>query len=366
MVAIFNPGLEFPAPSKALLLREIKSIACAVGKAPSFFNDKTQPIANVKTEYAYMAPGTGAPGFSLNPLRNRLADSGVNAITWGDLRVNWGPTIWSIPREVRAIRKRVEEAQGPITYIGHSLGGLYGLFLARSLPPGQIKHTISLGSPGELGVEGAGTSTNVGPAIKFMQAMKPVYQERLINHWRPERELVPLEGIQRTSIIAIRDGVVNSLACELPDQPGCKNFYVDCNHLELITDETVAELVAHLTIHGNQVELPPELAAKLCSREDIFKYKDELVALPDPKIVVPLIDPQNPVDDLHNEPNGFEVVGRFIGSVAGPVCDIVTKPLLGNGRAIKNAAPRPVFGEDIRLSSSATSQADVSQTTISL
>ncbi len=165
MVAIFNPRVEFPAPSKILFAGEIKSIACAVTNAPKFVSDRSQPNTHGLTEYVYMAPGTGAPGFTLNPLRNHLAENGINAITWGDLRVNWGPTIWSIPREVRAIRERVKQAQGPITYVGHSLGGLYGLFLARSLPSGQIKHTISLGSPGELGVEGASTSTNVGPAI---------------------------------------------------------------------------------------------------------------------------------------------------------------------------------------------------------
>ena len=340
MVAIFNPGLEFPKPPKDLLLREIKSIGCAITKAPQFFNDKSQPVAVPQTEYAYLAPGTGGPGFTLNPLRNYLAKNSINAITWGDLRVNVGPTIWSIPREVRAIRERVKIANGPITYIGHSLGGLYGLFLARSMKPGNIKHVISLGSPGELGVDGAGTSTNVGPAIKFMQFMKPVYQERLINHWRPERELIPLDGIQRTSIIAIRDGIVNSLACELPDQPGCKNYYVDCNHLELITNETVAELVAYLTLHGNQVDLPLELQAKLSNREDTFKHKDELVKLPEPVELIPLIDPQNPVDDLHNEPNGVEIAGRFIGSITRPIVDFATRPIFGNNRSVENARPQ--------------------------
>lgn len=342
MVAVFNPGLEFPAPSGALFFGEIKSIGSAFANGAQFFGKAAKLTKSPATEYVYMAPGTGAPGFTLNPLRNRLIEDGIDAITWGSKRVNLGPTIWAIPREVRAIRKRVEEANGPITYIGHSLGGLYGLFLARSLPAGQIKHVISLGSPGELGVEGAGTSTNVGPAIKLMQTLKPVYQERLINHWRPERELVPLEGIQRTSIIAVKDGVVNSLACELPDQPGCKNFYVFANHLELITDDTVAELVAFLTKNGNQVELPPELAAKLATREDIFKYKDaERVKLPEDAEIIPLVDPQNPVDDLlHPKPNGIEIVGRLIGGVARPLCDVVTGPLVGNGRALENATPR--------------------------
>lgn len=325
MVAVFEPDVEFPAPSGALFFKEIKSIGWAAANATQFFDNSIQPIAKDGTQFAYMAPGTAAPGFTLNRLRNHLADEGINAVTWGSNRVNLGPTIWAIPREVKAIRKRVDEAGGPITYIGHSLGGLYGLFLARSLPEGQIKHTISLGSPGELGVEGASTSTNVGPAIKFMQTAKPVYQERLINHWRPERELVPLKGIQRTSIIAVEDGVVNSLACELPDQPGCKNFYVFANHLELITDDTVAQLVAFLTKNGNQVELPCELAEKLATRDDIFHYKDELVELPEDAEIIPLLDPQNPVDDLHHEPNGIEVVGRFLGSIAKPVCSTVFK-----------------------------------------
>ena len=163
-----------------------------------------------------------------------------------------------------------------------------------------------------------------------MQAAKPVYQERLINHWRPERELVPLVGVQRSSIIAVKDGVVNSLACELPDQPGCKNFYVFATHLDFLTDETAAELVAFLTVNGNQVELPPELQAKLATREDIFKYKDELVELPDDAEIIPLVDPTNPVDDLISEPNGVELIGRFLGSVTRPLCDLAPSSLFEN------------------------------------
>lgn len=348
MVAVFNPGIEFPAPNGKMFFGEIISIGRVLSQAPQFFGKTVQPITKIDTEFAYVAPGTAAGGFTLIPLSKHLMKNGINTTKWDWNRINLGPTIWAIPREVKAIRELVKQANGPITYIGHSLGGLYGLFLARSLPGGQIKHVIALGSPGELGVEGASTSTNVGPAIKFMQAAKAIYQERLINHWRPERELVPLDGIQRTSIIAVKDGIVNSLACELPDQPGCKNFYVFANHLELLTDETVAELVAFLTKHGNQVELPPELAAKLATREDIFKYKDELVELPDDVEIIPLVDPKNPVDELINEPNGIQVISHFIGGVARPVCDLVTKPLLGNDHAVRNATPRRIHDSSIQ------------------
>lgn len=247
------------------LIREIQSISATLPGAIRAHINRPPQIHPL--EHPILAfPGIGSPAFLLRPLVEYLKLEGHNAHTWGSY-INLGPTHRAYDR-MEALTKRVFEETGvPITGIGHSLGALFHLHLAR-LHPERYQHVIGLAGPCELTIQEAKSDTNITIAFHLMEYVKFLYRRDIMDNWQRERDLPPI-SVPRSMIIAARDGIVSPLSCELPDDPLCRNFYVDDTHGGLLDNPIVHALTEHLTKHGNQVPIPPEIQRHLLTRDDL-------------------------------------------------------------------------------------------------
>ena len=332
---------NFNRPSMLALRAEGREILRAL-RHPRDFN-YVIPNPNIENtkKSVYFIPGTGAPGASLIMLLNRIvsgnseyaasnrgtryntnASGDIFAEGWSTYKPNIGPTPWIIHDEIKKIIDLVERTGSPITIVGHSLGGMYGLILARALGPEYIEHVIAVGSPCQFDLNTARTSTNVGFAANIMEAIVPFMDENLLNSLIPEEFLAPL-GIQYTAIYGVGsqkkygDGIVNPFSCIPPDNEGYLGLAVPNAHMSMITDPSIAKLIEHLIIHGNQGELPDDISSILATPEDIARCKAEFDFIStDTAGRTYSIDPQSKILELLElTPNGRDVFRAFLRRV---------------------------------------------------
>lgn len=263
-----RPGLRRVAGEAVSIARLIPHVAKAQLKTSPWLTNQ-QHLSHP----TIVMPGVGSPGCSVDDVVAALLDSNINAQNWGN-HINLGPTHRAYKRMVRDIHQMYSETGQKLTAAGHSLGALYGLYLCRVFPH-LFESYVGLAGPCQLALEDAYDKTNVGAAFKVMDFFKPLYERKLMEHWAPESQLEPID-VPRTMIIAGRDGVVDPLSCELPNQPGCKNFYLDTTHGDILSDETAAELMTHVIHHGNDSRVPLHIARRLITRDDVeeFRVKD--------------------------------------------------------------------------------------------
>lgn len=256
-------------PNSAKTLHgEIRAISTAIPRAIYSHLQARNPIIDHTTTPVIAFPGIGSPAFILRPLIEHLKREGHNAHTWGE-RINLGPT-HNIYRHAEALIQRGDEQ---IVGIGHSLGALYHLHFAHIYPE-KYKHVIGLAGPSELTLEEAHTHTNIGVAFSIIERLGPFYHQELMKGWQRESERNPLPPtVQCSMIIAARDGIVSPFSCELPDHPNYRNYYVDATHGGLLDDPLTHALTEHLTKHGNQAPIPPEIQRHLLTRDQVSLFQ---------------------------------------------------------------------------------------------
>ena len=137
----------------------------------------------------------GADGYNA-AFRRYLTRLGYAVHGWGQGR-NLGPQEGSLEALKARIDKLHERYQGPVSLVGHSLGGIFARELAREMPQ-KVRQVISLGSP-----FGEGRLTGSYPSKLFMALNPPddlpIEQDEL--HLAPP--------VPTTAIFSRGDGVVN-------------------------------------------------------------------------------------------------------------------------------------------------------------
>jgi pimeloyl-ACP methyl ester carboxylesterase len=185
-----------PPPSMLLALTEAHRAALDV-----VFLGLTQ-----RTVSRYSPRGDGhavmvLPGFMGSDayngaLRRFLRGLGYAVHGWGMGR-NLGPREGVLEGLERQLQDMVERYEGPVSLVGHSLGGIFARELARA-HPGKVRQVISLGSP-----FGEGRMTASIPARLFT-ALNPPEQitvdQDLLAHPPP---------VPTTAIYSKEDGIVN-------------------------------------------------------------------------------------------------------------------------------------------------------------
>ncbi|KXP01408.1 esterase/lipase family protein [Tsukamurella pseudospumae] len=171
-------------------------------------------------------PGLGTSDLSTVVLRRTLRRLGYRVHGW-KLGTNIGPSekiLRGMPERLRAIA----DAEGPVTLIGWSLGGIYARRLAREHPD-LVRQVFTLGSPFRL-------------AHHRQSNTRLVYET--FGRWHAERLDLPLEpdgaplGVPAVAIYSRLDGIVPWQLCRDP-APSAENIEVLGSHLGLGTNLAV-------------------------------------------------------------------------------------------------------------------------------
>jgi pimeloyl-ACP methyl ester carboxylesterase len=179
------------------------------------------------------------PGFTANdattiPLRTYLNRLGYRTDGWG-LGFNLGIK----PEDEPKLEAHVERlaADGPITIIGWSLGGVFAREVARRRPE-LVRRVITLGTPirGREGTEWI---------VRVFKLLNPAAKDELTDEGTA-RHALPID-VPMTAIYSLRDGVVDGRACRVREQdegPDAENIEVDATHIGMGFDLDVFRVIA--------------------------------------------------------------------------------------------------------------------------
>lgn len=182
-------------------------------------------------------PGLGTSDTTTLVLRRTLRRLGYRTHGWG-LGTNIGPSE-KILRGMPARLEAIAAAEGPVTLIGWSLGGIFARRLAREHPE-LVRQVFTLGSPFRL-------------SDHRQSNARLVY--RVFGRWHAEELGLPLEpdgaplGVPSVAIYSRLDGIVPWQLCRDPD-PAAENIEVLGSHLGLGTNLAVLWALADRLGHG--------------------------------------------------------------------------------------------------------------------
>ena len=173
----------------------------------------------------------GGDGYN-GAFRRFLSKRNYAAHGWG-LGRNLGPRDGVLDAMCDRLEGLYDEHGGPVSLVGHSLGGIYARELAR-LMPDKVRQVISLGSPfgeGRLGASYPG---------KLFAAMNPMDELPL------DQDILPIAPpVPTTAVYSHGDGVVNwKTAVQRNGHEETQNIRVRGSHCGMTLNPTVWFLVA--------------------------------------------------------------------------------------------------------------------------
>lgn len=189
-------------------------------------------------------PGFTAPDATTIPLRRFLESLGYRTAGW-DLGVNLGIKPAGEEKLEESIRRLA--ADGPITIIGWSLGGVYAREAARR-QPALVRRVVTLGTP-IRNRDGAGWIVNVFKVLN-PTAADDLTPEGMARHARPI-------DVPMTAVYSLRDGILDGRACRVPEEDvnlDAQNVRVSATHLGMGFSLEVLAVLAEVLAADSQAE----------------------------------------------------------------------------------------------------------------
>lgn len=228
-VSLARRALE-KSPGLGYLLAEARAPLEAVALLPTLPLLLRAPRGD--GHHVVAIPPFGAGDALTTVLRRYLTQLGYQVHPWSR------PEILALHRLSGVALKRMEEiatiADGPVSMIGHSLGGIYAREIARAAPE-LVRRVITVGSP-----FGGDLKSNVvwplyesvtGTSIK---SIPPEVLDRM-------NEPLPLPS---TAIYSRSDGVVSWHSCIDEEAPNCENVEVPGSHCGLLHNPVTFYVIA--------------------------------------------------------------------------------------------------------------------------
>lgn len=179
-------------------------------------------------------PGFTATDHTTLPLRGFLADLGYDPHGW-----NLGWNLGIKPEDEPRLEAHVERlaADGPITVIGWSLGGVFAREIARRRPE-LVRRVITLGTP----IRGRDGTGWIIPVFKLLN---PAAKDDLSDDGAA-RHAMPID-VPMTAIYSLNDGVVDGSSCRIREEdegPDAENVRVRSTHIGMGFDLDVFGVIA--------------------------------------------------------------------------------------------------------------------------
>ncbi len=182
--------------------------------------------------HVVMIPPFGAGDAFTTVLRTYLGRMGYTVHKWGRAEILAFHRLQNIA--VRRLREVAEEAGGPVSLIGHSLGGIYAREVARA-DPDNVRRVITVGSPfaGDL------KSNIVWPMYEAVTGTRiksiPADVMARLNEPLP---------MPTTAIYSRTDGVVSWFSCIDAKAPLAENIEVPGSHVGLLHNPAALYVIA--------------------------------------------------------------------------------------------------------------------------
>jgi len=230
-VSVMSTASYIPPPSAWLALTEghravIDMISLRMSRKA------LASVPNGDGHAVMVLPGfMGGDGYN-GALRRFLSKRNYGVHGWG-LGRNLGPREGVLEAMSNRLEDLYDEYGGPVSLVGHSLGGIYARELARSMPD-KVRQVISLGSPfgeGRMGASYPG---------KLFAAMNPMDELPL------DQDILPIAPpVPTTAVYSHGDGVVNwQTAVQHNGHEQTQNIRVRGSHCGMTLNPTVWFLVA--------------------------------------------------------------------------------------------------------------------------
>ncbi len=220
----FDRSGRVPRPPYRRLWREVASFCFEYPKAPD-----PREFDSGEGHVVLVIPGFLTSDAYTAPLRRFLKKCGYRVFGWG-LKVNFGPT----PRLVAGLERRFQElhelADGPISVIGISLGGLFARNLAFEHPD-EIRQVITLVSPYRLP-----TACTIEPLVRICA---PFFSSEV----DVARLATPLP-VPSTAVYTREDGLVAWETCR-GDEPKGLSVEVPGKHVTICRNPATLRTVGH-------------------------------------------------------------------------------------------------------------------------
>jgi pimeloyl-ACP methyl ester carboxylesterase len=194
----------------------------------------------------------GGDGYNA-PIRRFLKKRNYEAHGWG-LGRNLGPRNGVVERLEASINRLCDKHGGPVSLVGHSLGGIYAREIARIMPD-SVRQVISLGSP-----FGEGRQSASYPARVF-RALNPLDELPLDQNLLADAPPVPT-----TSVYSHGDGIVNWVtSVQSNGHLQTQNIRIRGSHCGMTVNPTVWFLVAERLAqeHGQWQAFEPKKWASI-------------------------------------------------------------------------------------------------------
>ncbi len=271
----YTKPLEFIRPGAEFIEGELRSLTGSLPKLllhanlDQWGNPGTLSM-NSKYRVAFLQ-GVMGPRFIMDFMKKVFEDNGIDCVSIGPL-VNIGPLKISIETmEKELIRQYEACGKKQITLVCHSLGGIFGLHLARKYPH-IVEKVILYGVPFEASSTNIGDVTNLGVLAKVMRLASPIMDLNILDGWTPESGKEPL-GIPVISIAAFKDGVV---ATKVQIGETTINHPLKTTHINLIARQSTAEFGVQLVKEGHDVS-PAETCGHLILPELVLPAPSALL-----------------------------------------------------------------------------------------
>jgi len=196
-------------------------------------------------------------------LRTYVGRLGYEVHKWGRAEILAFHRLGKIA--VRRLNEVAEIAGGPVSLIGHSLGGIYAREVARAAPD-HVRRVITVGSPfaGDL------KSNVVWPVYETVTGTRigsiPAEVMARMNDPLP---------MPSTAIYSRSDGVVSWTSCIDVEAPGVENVEVPGSHIGLLHNPAVLYVIADRLAQPPGVHEPydPSGWSRIVAKRGVFRRR---------------------------------------------------------------------------------------------
>ncbi len=232
-------------PGPLGVVRELVGMPLEFARMYRGFGDAVAQCPRGDGHTVLVLPGFTATDETTLPMRRFLDRLGYRTAGWS---LGWNLGIK--PEDEPKLEAHVERlaADGPITIVGWSLGGVYAREVARRRPE-LVRRVVTMGTPirGREGTQWV---------VFFFRLLNQAAGEDLTDEGA-ERMAQPIDA-PTTAIWSSRDGVVSGHACQVREEdigPDAENVEVDSTHLGFGFNLDVLQVLA------DRLSRPASLAA---------------------------------------------------------------------------------------------------------